>query len=90
MNKKECEHYNKVASLGCIACLQIGYEDTPCEIHHIRAGTGLGQRSSFNEVIPLCPQHHRHGSDSIHRSKKNFVEKFGTERDLLEKVMDMI
>ena len=28
---------SKVAQLGCIVCKQMGYPDTPCELHHIKA-----------------------------------------------------
>lgn len=88
--KAERYHLSKVAALGCIACRKNGFEDTPAELHHIRDGVGAGQRSSHYDVIPLCPEHHRHGVDAIHRSKNNFVARFGTERELLEEVLNEI
>ena len=84
--KAEKQHLSKVASLGCMACRVIGYEDTPAELHHIRSGVGMGQRSDNYHAIPLCAQHHRHGPNAIHQSKVNFERDFGTELELLEMV----
>ena len=88
--RKEKHHLAKVAALGCIACRKLGYEDTPAEIHHIRDKVGLGTRSTHFETIPLCPEHHRHGSNAIHRSKNSFEADFGTERELLEIVLSEV
>ena len=92
-NKAEKEHYKKVAALGCIICRLQGYHDTPAEIHHIRTGSGMGQRSSNFDVIPLCPVHHRLGYKDkkegieefgYHQSPARFEESYGTELELLE------
>ena len=77
-NKKEKEHLAKVASLGCYVC------GSDAEIHHIRKHTGMGLRPSHYETIPLCYAHHRTGKDSIHLGKKLFIEKYGTEQEILE------
>lgn len=87
---KERHHMAKVAALGCIACRRIGYYDTPAEIHHIRTGMGMGQRNSHFNTIPLCAEHHRHGSNAIHRSKELFERDFGTEEQLLGEVMELL
>lgn len=55
MNKAEKEHLSKVASVGCIVCRNLGFGESPAEIHHVRTGQGMGQRASNYEVIPLCP-----------------------------------
>ena len=55
MNKAEKEHLSKVASVGCIVCRNIGFGESPAEIHHVRTGQGMGQRASNYEAIPLCP-----------------------------------
>lgn len=89
-NKAEQKHMDKVAQLGCIACRKIGYHDTPAEIHHIRAGMGMGQRNNHFSVIPLCPHHHRHGPDAYHKSPKQFQEKFGTEAELFLLVEELL
>ncbi len=84
--RAEKEHLNKVAALGCIACKKLGYDDTPAELHHLRSGVGMGQRSSHFRVIPLCHHHHRTGNDSIHQSPATFAKKFGDEEQLLAEV----
>jgi hypothetical protein len=89
MAKKEKEHLDRLQRLGCIACLKMGYEGTPATIHHIRAGMGMGQRSSDYQSIPLCPGHHQHqepGKIAFHRAPKKFEKEYGEEEDLLEEV----
>jgi len=77
-NKKEKEHLAKVASLGCYVC------ERPAEVHHVRNHTGMSLRASHYETIPLCFVHHRTGKDSIHLGKKLFIEKYGTEQEILK------
>lgn len=91
MLKAESDHIKKVVSLGCIACRKMGYYDTPSEAHHIGNNT-MGKKASNYEVIPLCPFHHRTGGhgNAVHAGRKAFESKFGTERDLLNEVMEMI
>lgn len=94
MNKTERQHLKKVAALGCIACYHQGTPGTPAEIHHPRAGTGMGQRASHYDAIGLCPAHHRGTAGlsvpSIHGSKNAFIEAFGTEAELLELTKTLI
>ena len=82
----EKRHMGKVAALGCYACRQNGFDDTPAELHHIRTGVGKGQRASNYQVIPLCPHHHRHGShgEAYHSGPKVWQERFGNELDIVE------
>jgi hypothetical protein len=88
MTKAERKHLDKVASFGCIACWLSGYPGVQAEIHHPRAGAGMGRKASHLDAIPLCPTHHRGIQHpvhpSIHLDKRKFIEAFGTERDLLE------
>ena len=81
----ERKHMNAVAELGCMVCRRMGYQGTPAELHHKRAGTGAGLRSSNFDVIPLCPEHHR-GKTGIHGlGTKGFPKHWGfTEQDLLD------
>lgn len=94
MTKDEKKHIGLVVGLGCIACLQDGIPDTPAEAHHIRAGVGRGQRASHYEVLPLCPAHHRGTHHpavaSIHLAKRDFINQYGTERELLVKVLALL
>ena len=80
--KAEKKHYEKLAGLGCILCIRLGYgEGTPAEIHHIRKG---GKRSNA-PVIPLCPEHHRGNTGIHHLGAKGFFKTYNvSEDDLLE------
>jgi hypothetical protein len=79
--KAEKKHMSLVAELGCMVCLRMGYQGTPAEIHHKRAGTGAGRRSSHMEVIPLCPEHHR-GNTGLHGlGTKGFPKHWGFDED---------
>ena len=82
---------NKVAGLGCLVCLRMGYEGTPAELHHPRTGVGMAQRSSHMNVLPICPEHHR-GKTGIHGlGTKGFVTEYGyTEDDLLDDVKRLL
>jgi hypothetical protein len=89
--KDEKKHMGRVAELGCLVCRRLGYEGTPAEIHHRRAGMGLGKRSSHYQAIPLCPEHHR-GATGVHGlGTKGFVKHWGfDEFDLLEDVSKLL
>ena len=87
MKKDEREHLAKVADLPCLICGIHGVE-----IHHLRSGCGMGQRSSHFRVLPLCSVHHRTGGFgvAIHGGTREFQRNFGTEEELLKKVLDKI
>ncbi len=87
MTKAECQYLSRVADLGCIVCNQLGFSDTPAEIHHIRAGQGAGQRAKhIGGTLPLCPPHHRTGGYGValHAGQKEFEKRYGTELILLD------
>lgn len=94
MTKSERNHMNRVAELGCLACRQLGYHDTPAELHHPRSGAGMSQRASSLDVIGLCPAHHRGThhplTPSIHLDRRAFEAAFGTEAALLQRVRDLL
>lgn len=84
---------SKVASLGCVVCRRIHGEHDPAmvELHHPRAGVGMGQRASHLDVLPLCAEHHR-GNFGVHGlGTKGFPKHWGfTEQDLLADVNKML
>lgn len=93
MTKQEREHYDRISQHGCIACIVLGYGYSPTEIHHIRTGTGKGQRSNWSKAIGLCPAHHRLGGSgvAIHAGIKSFEQTIGmTEVELLEKQLELL
>lgn len=65
-------YHNDVAELGCILCDLLGYGRPPAQLHHLREGQGMAQRSSDWLVVPLCPECHQgpcgvHGDQSLLR-----------------------
>jgi hypothetical protein len=91
--KARLAHFARVAALGCIACLIDGYPGTPPELHHPRANAGMGQKAPDTDVLPLCHRHHR-GTDhprtpSIHLDRLAFIERYGSETELLARVRAM-
>lgn len=94
MRAKDAQHLHRVAALGCIACRSMGYNDTPAEIHHPRAGVGMGKRASHADAIPLCPAHHRGTQGikipSVHGTPDLFRKTFGTELELLNRVNELL
>ena len=87
---------------GCILCLEIGIGRVPPEIHHI---TECGRRLGHDHTIPICCWHHRGqpwncdqrpsgmeelAGPSLARNKREFVRRFGTERDILERVDEQL
>lgn len=83
--KLEKERLEIIGNMPCYACYQDGKE-VQAEVHHIRNHTGMGLRPSHFDTIPLCHSHHRTGKISVHLGKKAFVEKYGTEQEILKKV----
>ena len=94
MSKAGKQWMADVASLGCVACRNAGYGETPAEVHHVRDGVGKGQRAADTDTIPLCPPHHRGTAHpivpSIHRDKRRFEQEFGTERELLAQTVSEV
>lgn len=70
--KLEKQYLSAVAGLGCIVCANNGHEDSPAEIHHLRRGKGISDRSMYWDCIPLCPCHHRLGDGTA-----NFAGEIG-------------
>jgi len=51
--KAEKAYMGRVAAIGCLICRELGYDDSPAEIHHL-----FQARSNWN-ICPLCSSHHR-------------------------------
>ncbi len=91
MGPREKRHLDRVQRIGCVLCIRLGYEGTPAEIHHPRAGQGARQRASHYLAIPLCPEHHRGGSGFHGLGKSVFEARYKcTELDLLADVIERI
>jgi len=95
--KAQQERFNELQRIGCIACHVGGRGFRYAEIHHI---TQAGRRLGHDYTIPLDPWCHRGVPDgnlsiqemesligpSLARNKRRFVEVYGTELELLERV----
>jgi Recombination enhancement, RecA-dependent nuclease len=93
MSTIEKNYMARVAGLGCIVCLEYhNAPDSPAEIHHITTARGFGGRASNYDIIPLCPIHHRLGNkgEAVHSGVKTWEAKYGTQKELLEKVRSML
>lgn len=96
ITKADRKRFEALRNLGCIACRLDGFPGIPAEIHHI---TDCGRRMGHQYSIPLCVWQHRGVAESIYDhfkgpslalSKRDFVERYGTELELLAKVNRMI
>jgi len=91
--KQEKEHYARIADIGCVVCQLQGHGYSPCEIHHIRTGAGLAQKSHWSKALGLCHAHHRTGGygTAIHAGVKAFEAMIGmSEIELLEKQLELL
>ncbi len=87
----ERKHLDAVSELCCCVCRRLGYGPTPAEIHHPRRGTGMGQRASHFDALPMCFEHHR-GNTGLHGlGTKGFARHYGfDEADLLADVRGLL
>lgn len=93
MTRDERKHYGRIADIGCVVCMLQGYGHSPTEIHHIRTGTGAGQKSHWSKAIGLCPTHHRLGGHgvAIHAGIRAFEDAIGmSEVELLNKQLELL
>jgi hypothetical protein len=90
-NAAQQRKWGRVFGLGCMACLQEG-KFTFGEIHHARHEYG---NRNHNLVFSLCPAHHRptaaiSGVLSRHGDVRKFREKYGGDKELYEKCMELL
>jgi hypothetical protein len=80
--KADIRRFALLYDLGCIVC-----GGKPCELHHF---TRNNKRLGHDWTIPLCPKHHTGHRFSWHKTRRAFREKMGTDRELLDKVNELI
>jgi len=90
--KDEKEFMDKMARVGCIACIKDGRYNDHVSLHHMDGRTKPG---CHYHVIPLCGKHHQIMDTqhpprwySIHGNKKQFEELYGTEEDLYQECLE--
>jgi hypothetical protein len=91
MTKALKKYMSRVADVGCILCMHLGYGPTPAHLHHPRGAAGGAQKASDWLVIPLCPEHHQ-GNSGLHGlGEKGFYTRYKlTEWDLLAKTIEAV
>jgi hypothetical protein len=80
--KAEKLYWDRLAEIGCIACLHDGKHNTHVSIHHCAGRTKNG---SHMFVLPLCAEHHQTGGEdapAIHPWKTRFQARYGTQAQL--------
>jgi hypothetical protein len=87
--KAEKEWMNRVADLGCIACLNQFSIYSPAAIHHIEGKTKEGAHFL---TIGLCGAHHQTGGYGIalHSGRVEWENRHGTQAELLEQVRGLL
>lgn len=68
------DHLERVASLGCCICAEMGMGYVPAEVHHIG---DTSERSDFL-TIPLCTEHHRGGTGFHGLGEREFNRRYRT------------
>jgi hypothetical protein len=88
--KAEKKQWDRIAALGCIACLQDGIFNDYVSIHHVDGRTKAG---CHKKVLALCGSHHQTGGQeapAIHPYKAQFEAKYGTQLELMEKTAKLL
>ena len=81
--KAEREHMARVKEMPCIIC-----GNWPVDVHH--AETKMGLRKDHMRVLPLCYLHHRGELGIGTLGRKAWEKRFGTQRELLDKLERML
>lgn len=82
--------WDRLANLGCIACMKDGFYNPHVSIHHVDGRTKPGCHLL---VLPLCAPHHQDdgsGALAVHPWKARFEKRYGSQLDLVAECMKMI
>lgn len=77
----ERRYLSAVAEVPCVLCAALGQPGVAAEVHHLRAGQGMAQRSSHYTTAALCPACHR-GGLGLHGNRSLLSIAKLTEMDL--------
>ena len=84
--KAEKEYWNRLAGLGCIACMIDHMHQPEVSIHHV---DGRMKPGCHMLVLPLCAGHHQAGTGNdksliaVHPDKARFEARYGTQEELM-------
>ncbi len=85
--------HDRLAALGCIACMKDGRFNDYVSIHHVDGRTKPGCHLL---VLPLCaPHHQRDDTDplkriAVHPWKARFEKRYGQQLDLVAECMSLL
>jgi hypothetical protein len=84
---KAADHMERVASIGCILCRELGHGYVPAQVHHV---FDTAARSDFL-TIPLCYEHHQ-GPTGFHGlGEREFNRRYKTtEANLLARTLERL
>jgi hypothetical protein len=82
--KAEKRYMDRVVSLPCVVCGEHGVQ-----VHHVREGQGMAQRSQNWLTVALCPSCHT-GSAGIHGNRNRMRLQKLDEIDLLAKTIEAL
>jgi hypothetical protein len=99
VNKIDRARLAKIKSFGCLACAQDGRR-WQSDAHHVVSNGYRRLSGGHQNTISLCPWHHRgllpdgyttsrataEFGPSLAVNKREFVNRYGTERQLLAKI----
>lgn len=89
----EREQWDRLAGLGCIACMRDGVHQPVVSIHHIDGRTKPG---CHKLVLPLCAGHHQQGTGenkelvAVHPYKARFEALYGSQEYLMQLCAKML
>lgn len=82
--------WDRLAALGCIACMKDGRFNPHVSIHHVDGRTKL---SCHLLVLPLCGPHHQDdgsGAVAVHPWKARFEQRYGQQLALVDECMKLL
>ena len=92
MSAASHRYLGRVASLACVLCthLDMPQEGRTC-VHHVKEGTGIGEKSQDWLTVALCHEHHQ-GASGVHGlGTKGFYTRYRLdEMDLLAMTIEAL
>ncbi|WP_395406267.1 Ref family recombination enhancement nuclease [Pseudoduganella sp. UC29_106] len=90
---EEKAFWDRLAGLGCIACMKDGVYQPVVSIHHVDGRTKPG---CHKLVLPLCAGHHQDGTGedksliAVHPWKARFEKTYGTQEELMAECAQLL
>lgn len=87
--EKEKAYHDRLAALGCIACMKDGHFNPHVSIHHVHGRTAPG---CHMQVLPLCGPHHQDDGTAlaVHPWKTRWEARYGNQDDLIIEVQKIL